>query len=432
MHSVRARVPLPARMSVPVSSLAARGAHAASPSPAADRSATPDIAATPRTFARRRLLLGITGVGTSVMLSLLWLLLLLTGTVTVSNDWRIVGGALGLPATAALLVLLVFVVHTLLLAPVEFVGGVRAVREPRTPGAWLRGWIRGVLVQGALFTGLTFALALAASQLGWFGAVAMTCAGGVLLLAAQGVLAQLVAPLGVQPADDAVQEIALTSGVRGSAIRVVAVDDEAFVGGWVGLGKPQLWIPARWTSAEHRDLLAVQLVRRHAQFESGARRRALWRAVLWPALSLAVLVPLLPWSFTDNTLWLALPAVSTLWTFVAVLLLPSVSRPVVYNADRAAASRLGQSAVVRAIRQLDAWQDDEPERAPGVEFVFHPVPSRRNRERALQASRRGTLGGAHQQTRLTLFTSLASGSLLGRMVHCNIGRPALWMLYPGD
>jgi hypothetical protein len=261
-------------------------------------------------------------------------------------------------------------------------------------------------------------------------------AGSVLLLAAQGPIARLVTSLPVRPlgttSDAALVELARAQGVRPDAVRLVDAPDEAFVGGWVGVGAPALWLPTRWTAPDHRDLLTVQLARRHAQFTSGARRRGLLRAAGWPALGVLLFAPLLPWTPMDAPFWLALPAVSTLWMFVGVLLLPSLSRPVVINADLVAAARLGRERVARAVQQLDAWQDDEPERAPGVEFVFHPVPSRGNRERALQRTPPRTLGGAHQLTRLSLYASLAGGSLLGRVVHCNIGRPSLWVVYPGD
>ena len=34
--------------------------------------------------------------------------------------------------------------------------------------------------------------------------------------------------------------------------------------------------------------------------------------------------------------------------------------------------------------------------------------------------------------RTALFLSWASLGLLSRAVHCNCGRPALWVLFPGD
>jgi hypothetical protein len=215
-------------------------------------------------------------------------------------------------------------------------------------------------------------------------------------------------------------------------VHIAHASDEAFVGGWVGLRRPQLWIPARWSDASMSTLLAVQLVRRHHQWHSGARRRGLLRAALWNLSGVLLLAPLLPWPMADARTFLVLPALSTLWSFVAVLFLPTASRQAVYHADRAAAVRLGTDAVGTALAQLDRWQDDEAERSPGVETIFHPVPSRGNRVRALARGGPVRFGGGHQSTRLTLYTSIASLSLLGRVVHCNIGRPELWAVYPGD
>ena len=80
---------------------------------------------------------------------------------------------------------------------------------------------------------------------------------------------------------------------------------------------------------------------------------------------------------------------------------------------------------------LDELQDDEPERAAGVESVFHPVPSVGNRLRALgERVPRGA--GAWHLARTVLFLSHISLSLLPRAVHCNVGRPELWVYLPSD
>lgn len=396
-------------------------------------------------YARQRLWLGITGVGLSVILSFAWLLLTITRTVTLPDGWHLlpqsVVSALPQPVAnvigAVLAALLAFVVHTLFLAPVEFAGGALVVRERPGTVRWGAAWMRGVVVQAVLFAAVAGAMATTAQVLSTFGlsgmAPALVAAGmGVALLAVQGPLSRVVASLPLRSADAYVYELATAGGVRPERIRVVDARDESFVGGWIGVVNPQLWIPARWTSPEHASLLSVQLARRHAQWTSGARRRGLLRAVLWNAVGLLIFAPMLPGSFTEPRLYLVLPALATLWSFVAVLLLPTPSRTTVYNADRAAGARVGNEAVSSAITQLDRWQDDEPERSAGVEFIFHPVPSRNNRQRALRAKREHVLGGGHQLTRLTLFTSLATLSLLGRAVHCNIGRPSLWVVYPGD
>jgi len=386
-------------------------------------------------FARRRLRLGISGVGVSVTSSLTWLALLLTGVIA-PPSLSAMFGAVPAPVITVVqgvaAVFAVFVVHALLTIVLEYRGGAVVVRQQPTAGQWFRAWARGVLVQGVLLVVLVAMAASAGALLGTLGVVGGAFVGSVLLLALQGPIARLIAPLPSAPLDPSLHELARSQGIRPEVVRVVDAPDEAFVGGWVGIRPIELWIPRTWSSEAHREVLTVQFTRRQAQYASGARRRGVFRAAMWPTFGLALLLPLLPWTVADAAYWLALPAVSTLWMFVGVLLLPSLSRPIVYNADAIAAARLGRDTVTRAVRQLDAWQDDEAERTPGVEFIFHPVPSRGNRERALQRTPSRTLGGAHQLTRLSLYSALAAGSLLGRVVHCNIGRPSLWAVYPGD
>jgi hypothetical protein len=389
-------------------------------------------------FARQRLWLGITGVGLSVLLSVSWILLTQFGIIWFDADWRpITALPAFLPVDAAVAATLVFVVHALLLAPVEYRGGVRVVREAPSPRVWWLGWARGVAVQGATFAAVAAAMGAAAYVLGPVGAAAMAptlvaLAVTIGLLEGQGIVARLLAPIALRPLTDEEQALATRSGIRADRVRVAAVADESFVGGWVGVANPTLWIPARWTDAAHRALLGVQLARRQVQYASGARRRSVIRTVLWQVGGLAALVPILPWELTEARSYLVLPAIATLWSFVALLLLPTPSRTAVYNADHGASARLGAAAVISALSPLDRWQDDEPVRSRGIEFIFHPVPSRANREHALRTGRRDVYGGAHQLARLTLFTSIATLGLLGRAVHCNIGRPALWALLPGD
>ena len=97
------------------------------------------------------------------------------------------------------------------------------------------------------------------------------------------------------------------------------------------------------------------------------------------------------------------------------------------------AARLGfeRELFRRTIERLDAEQDDEPERPRAVETVFHPVPSVANRVARLEEPG-ASVRGAWQAARQALFLSWAGWSFLPRAVHCNSGRPGLWVLYPGD
>jgi hypothetical protein len=63
--------------------------------------------------------------------------------------------------------------------------------------------------------------------------------------------------------------------------------------------------------------------------------------------------------------------------------------------------------------------------------VFHPVPCVRRRVAELSLRLR-SIRGYWNVARLTLFLSWPCGGFLSRAVHCNIGRPELWVLLPTD
>lgn len=384
-------------------------------------------------YARARLRLGITGVGTSVLLATAWLAVLTSGLVRFDAAWAPLGASRGPLVDAAIAALFAFAAQALLLFPTELSGGTVVVRKDRGLGAWLVAWGRGVVVQAAIVA--CSAAVLAAAAVAYESDVAAPVAAATALtavmIAAQGGIARLVAALRVRRAEPQVQRLAAENDVEASRLRIVEAPDEGFVGGWVGLFRPILWVPAHWAEPSRAGLLAVQFARRAHQRRSGARLRGVLGTLAWNAAGMLLVASLLPWGFAEARTFLVLPAAATLWSFLGVLVLPTPSRTAVYAADRAVAQALGTGAVTDAIATLDRWQDDEEERRPGVERVFHPVPSRGNRLRALAAAPAAGIG-AHQLTRTMLATTPATLSLLGRAVHCNIGRPSLWVVFPGD
>jgi len=99
-------------------------------------------------------------------------------------------------------------------------------------------------------------------------------------------------------------------------------------------------------------------------------------------------------------------------------------------ADAAAAEEYPAERVARVIRALDALQDDEPERPDAVEVIFHPIPSASRRVARLDPPR-PALRPWHV-ARMALPMSWCMLGLLGRAVHCNAGRPELWVMLPAD
>lgn len=210
---------------------------------------------------------------------------------------------------------------------------------------------------------------------------------------------------------------------REGETELVAVEDPAFVGGWVGLGPMRrLVIPVGWPG----EWRAVQEVRRRGVVENGARAAGLAVAVGFNLVGLLVSLAWTPGAgFSSTDAYLQLVFGFTLWSFGGLLLLPSLTRPAVFAADRFAAARgIGWEKTAGG---LDRLQDDEPGRSRWVERIFHPVPSLTARLRGGGSGR-----GAWQAARLALYLSWAVPGLLSRSVHCNVGRPDVWVLFPGD
>ena len=120
----------------------------------------------------------------------------------------------------------------------------------------------------------------------------------------------------------------------------------------------------------------------------------------------------------------------SLWSFAGLLILPTFSRRGVIEVDERACAEGSPSEAIRiTTRILDELQDGEPDRPSLVEMVFHPIPSLRNR---LEGPRTHSAIGFWDAARTSMYFSLAGLGLLGRAVHCNCGRPSLWVFLPTD
>jgi hypothetical protein len=372
----------------------------------------------PMTLARTRLSLGITAVGATVLLAVAALWLDLAG-AWLPNDsaaplHEVIAKALLWPLA-----------WTLLLLPLDVIGGTVAVRQRPEPTAWLRAWLRGVATQVVVLATAGAVLVLLSRSLGLFGAVVGTTLAAIAIASQTGALVRLGASTAAVLTDTMPLRAA---GLSDTPVRVVETGDEAFVGGFTGVIRPQLVVPASWFALPSGTLHGL-LVRRRLAI-GAPRVRGLAVAMLWLALGATVSGVLI--GIPDSSSGLVRFSLgTTLWSFLGVLVLPTPSRRAVVTLDQQAARVVGADAVREGMLVLDRWQDDEPARAPVVETVFHPVPGRAAREAAL-AGAPPRAGGAWRVARLALPLGLGGWSLLGRAVHCNLGRPALWWMLPGD
>lgn len=363
------------------------------------------------TYARSRLLVGITAVGTWVVISAVFLGL---------------GGASLLPGadadvgTQAAVLFAVLGAYVLVSLPFDLLGGLvlprRHGRSDQATGAYLAQWVRGVVMQVVVMAAAATLLVLAGSEWGDAGALVVAAVIALVIAVGRLPLARMVARL------SPVEVLAGHPDVLS-----VGAGDRGFTGGVVGLGR-RIAVPTAWRDALGPGL-DVELARRRSL--TGA---SYWLGILvalaWTVGGIAIAMALPGGGAGDMSSLVATGAWFTLWSFIGLLVLPSVSRPAVFAADAAAASGTPADQVAPVISALDALQDDEPERPPAVEAIFHPIPGAAGR-----IARLGTSDGGVRPwnvARTALPMSWCCLGFLGRAVHCNAGRPELWVMLPTD
>jgi len=376
------------------------------------------------TYARARLWLGISNVGFFVVLATV--LLSLGGGSAIID-------ALGLAAAApAVIFASLLGIYILFSLPGDIVGGYilprRFDRITIGFGQFFIQWLRGAAIQFAVMLVASLILLAAAQRLGAMGFVA---AAGLMMLTFvqfQLPLARFVARIRNYPA--APTEFSTTDQTLQPV--VVETNDPGFVGGFTGLPRMvKLVLPANWIRVLTPAELDIQLKRRMALLATGTRMRGVLVALAWNLLGLATAIYITGAAANTVDGIVSISLCFTIWSFLGLLLLPTISRRGVYEADRQVLlNGVSRQDLEGVIRKLDQLQEDEPARPSGVEAIFHPVPSVENRLRAALQPDAGR--GAYHAVRMALPLSWCCLGLLSRAVHCNCGRPSVWVMLPGD
>lgn len=466
------------------------------------------------TYARARLWLGICAVGTLVLLSAAGLASGAPGLLFVSAD---AGSEFESLRHDGLSMAMILGAYAVLMFPFDFLGGYILPRAHDRPHPdvqmFLGHWSRGVLAQSAALMAMSLALLQVGRLGGWISAVGFATVAMLGLVVGQAGMTRLTG--GQKPVEGLESEKARVADVLGrwglpipDAVSVVSAFDPGFTGGVTGLpGRETVVIPEPWLRNLPPEAVAVEVARRVGAVRSGSRMRGILVALVFNAVGLAlsmhlaVLVPgVRPPALSSppartavrNQAWPDADAASqtvdgllstslwfTLWSFVGLLTLPTVSRGAVFAADlRAARAGVPAGLLAKVIRDLDRLQDDEPVRSAGVESIFHPIPGAARRIEALRRAGFDTeiapsssgvtpAGGARfpvamakpdektsdidfaaatavnafdtrpspgawHAARMALYLSWAGPGWLSRAVHCNCGRPQLWVMLPGD
>lgn len=379
------------------------------------------------TYARARLWLGISGVGSIVVLA------------TAALAWRwppslFPDSTAWSPVDLIGLGVLVGSLCIVML-PFDLLGGWVL---PRTFGReegrfldYLPAWAAASLLQGLIFL-LVGAVILAVGRWGGpVGAILAVAALTFCFLASQRTLLGLFTP---DASDDSALEATITR-LRAwefdpPLILVVENRDRGFTGGVVGWpGAEVIIVPVTWLKDLTSDQLATAIARRVVAIRSGSHAWGLAISALWVVVGFG-LATLLPGAGVASVAELVSTCCGcALWTFLGLLTLPTLSRHATGLVDAGVIEQGVPPEVLRdACQTLDRLQDDEPSRPAYIEAIFYPAPSLENRTVAPPSA--GV--GAWHVARQMLFLSWASMGLLSRAVHCNAGRPELWIMLPTD
>lgn len=275
---------------------------------------------------------------------------------------------------------------------------------------------RGILAHGAILWMIAVALLAAGTFAAMPGVLAASLAAVIGMLGARRYLARIIGSVN--------RDEVLARSAPAHAI-LYSSPDPGFTGGIEGVFKPdRITVPKAWQESLSATELKSVLERRHSAIANGSWLRGRVLAIAFTVLGVAFAA----WLAGPETLDTAAGLVRlslwfTVWSFFGLLTLPTLSRNAVLSADLQAG--LDETAI-EALARLDRIGDDEPKRTKIIEAVFHPVPSLQLR----QSGARRASKGYWDVARTALFMSLGGLGLLGRSVHCNAGRPALWVYLP--
>lgn len=380
-------------------------------------------------YARARLWLGISCVGTMVVVSLLLLLfqvprhLLFTGS---AGGWAEAGQLAG-----------VLFAYAFLSGPFDLFGGYVLPKEYGRSkarfAAFLHMWLRGVILHSLILMLVALVLLRAARAGGFplfFGAFA---ALNTVLIGAQTLLASLLSGARYKSAAKETGEtLAKLPGRKKPTLVLASTAAPYFTGGITGLpGLERVILPERWTQTLTPEQREAIVLRRAGVLANGSRLRGLLLALGWNMVGFC-LAALLSSSVASVAGLVTCSLWFTLWNFAGLLILPPPSQRGVFSGDAFALKHGADKQTLEALIQtLDRDQDDEYARAQGVETYFHPLPSVERRIALLNTGGAQDIGAWHG-ARMAIYLSWAGMSFLARAVHCNCGRPDVWVFLPSD
>ena len=206
--------------------------------------------------------------------------------------------------------------------------------------SFLRSWLQGIFFQALIMGLCAFIILQAASRGGTFVGIGMFVILMLCLLRGQLAVARLVGGLRQSSAHTPFPMPNLFGKeLKQPEMLIYQSTDRAFVGGLVVFpGRKRLVLPSAWLEVLPADVVTMQVTRRLAALVTGARARGVGVALIWNGFGFALASQLPRVNLTNVTGLINAGLWFTLWSFVGLLLLPTLNRPGVLEADRFARS----------------------------------------------------------------------------------------------
>ena len=370
------------------------------------------------TYARSRLWVGIFSVGTWVLLSMMTLLNIETLSAFFHH----------LSLFDSIIVFLGF--YIFISFPFDMVGGFylprKYERNNQSFSSFLLTYIRGIFLHSIFLFIIAFLLlnlfttySLSQSLL----PLIFTCLVLQLILSfSQATIAKIISKFTISNSSEPSHEVWESS-------------DIGFTGG-IPLPGIKSIIPKHWIEKFSSDEIQLLLNRRNFLKQTHSHYLGVLGAIIFNLFGVLVgygSLTLLGITLSTHgymSFLLVWASSVSLWSFLGLLILPSLSQKATLLADISWKNE-DRNKITHLITNLDHFQDSEPRRKPQIQKIFHPIASVELRLQALEKNEKISKGTWHI-ARYCLYYSWSILSLLGRAVHCNVGRSHLWVFLPSD
>lgn len=359
------------------------------------------------TYARARLWLGISNVGFWVLISTMGLLF----------HWE----AFFYNQTTGELIINCLALYLLFSFPFDIMGGYilphRFNKQKESFKHWFLDWFKGALSQATILGMSSYGLLMVFSFISLNPVrIALIVALQILFATLQPAIAQWVGNFKVNSKHDSED--------------IWESRDIGFTGGITATGRSIF--PQNWQSQFSQDELNIIRSRRRVLKKHPMNIFGVINAITYNTTGAVIAFYSFQLSFNQASDWLTFMWVMTLWSFIGVLVLPSISQAAALTLDQLSKQFIdtSQSPAEHVLLKLDSLQDGEPSRHPWIQRIFHPTPSAHQRLQEMQANSPLNPFPSWHIARRALYLSWPFMNLLNRAVHCNIGRPDLWVMLP--